>query len=229
MAENKLKTIQFPTISEAIEDVKRGEFVIVIDDEDRENEGDLIIAAEKATPEKINFMLKHGRGLVCMPIIAKRLDELELPQMVDNITDAQCAFTLSIDAKNNTTTGVSAYDRAATIKAVLDPNTNPEDLRKPGHTFPLKYKEGGVLKRRGHTEASVDLAMRAGLYPAAVICEILDQNGHVAKLNELIQFSQKHNIKIISIDDLVKHLEKNENSDNNNRVVNTNIISIPSD
>lgn len=197
--------LQFSTIKDAVADMKRGRFVIVMDDEGRENEGDLVIAADNATPENINFMLKHGRGLICMPVIGERLDELKLPQMVmPNGHTGHCAFTISIDGAKGTTTGVSAFDRAATVKAVLDPKTKPDDLRRPGHMFPLRYHDGGVLARQGHTEASVDLAMLAGLYPAAVICEILDEDGRVAKYNRLMEFSKKHGIKIISINDLIE-------------------------
>lgn len=202
----KANTIQFSAIKEAVRDIRAGRFVIVMDDEGRENEGDLVVAAEKATPEMVNFMLKHGRGLICMPVIGKRLDELKLPQMVmPNGHTGHCAFTVSVDAVKGATTGVSAYDRAATIKAVLDQKTRPDDLRRPGHMFPLRYQDGGVLMRQGHTEASVDLAILAGLYPAAVICEILSENGRVAKAEELMEFSKRHSIRIISINDLIEH------------------------
>ncbi len=203
--------LQFSTIKDAIADIKSGKFVIVIDDEGRENEGDLVIAADKATPDKINFMLKHGRGLICMPVIGKRLDELKLPQMVmPNGHTGHCAFTISIDAAKGTTTGVSAFDRAATVKAVLDPRTMPEELKRPGHMFPLRYQDGGVLIRQGHTEASVDLAMLAGLYPAAVICEILDEDGRVAKYGRLMEFSKIHSIRIISVNDLIEYRKNGE-------------------
>lgn len=203
--------LQFSTIKEAIADIKAGRFVIVMDDEKRENEGDLVIAAEKATPERVNFMLKHGRGLICMPIIGKRLDELKLPQMVmPNGFTGHCAFTISIDGTKGTTTGVSAFDRAATVKAVLDSRTKPDELRRPGHMFPLRYQDGGVLIRQGHTEASVDLAMLAGLYPAAVICEILDEDGRVAKYDKLMEFSKLHDLKIISINDLIEYRKNGE-------------------
>jgi len=203
--------LQFSKIKEAITDIKAGKFVIVMDDEKRENEGDLVIAADKASPENINFMLKHGRGLICMPVIGKRLDELKLPQMVmPNSHTGHCAFTISIDAVKGTTTGVSAFDRAATVRAVLDSRTKPDELRRPGHMFPLRYQDGGVLVRQGHTEASVDLAMLAGLYPAAVICEILDEDGRVAKYERLMEFSKKHSIRIVSINDLIEHRKNGE-------------------
>ncbi len=201
--------MSFWTINEAIEDIKAGKFVIVVDDEKRENEGDLVIAAEKATPEKINFMLRYARGLLCLAITGKRLHELKIPQMVqDNTEITRCAFTVSIDAKKGTTTGISAYDRARTIKAVLDPDTTPEDLLRPGHMFPLRYEEGGVLKRPGHTEAAVDLSIGAGLYPAAVISEILDEDGGMATLDELVHFAGRYGIRIISINDLVEYLKR---------------------
>ena len=161
------------TIAQAIDDMRAGKLIILVDDEDRENEGDLALAAEKVTPEAINFMAKHGRGLICMPIIGQRLDELGIPLMVsDNTSRHGTAFTISIEAKKRVSTGISAYDRAATIKAVIDPATRPNDLARPGHTFPLRAREGGVLVRAGHTEAIIDLARLAGLYPAGVICEI---------------------------------------------------------
>ena len=199
------------TIAEAIEDIKAGKFLIIVDDEDRENEGDLVIAAEKVTPEAINFMAKYGRGLICMPIIGERLDELRIPIMVgDNTSRHGTAFTVSIEAKNRVTTGISAYDRAATIKAVLDPVTKPEDLARPGHTFPLRAREGGVLVRAGHTEAIVDLARLAGLYPAGVICEILSEDGTMARLPELEVMAQEHGIKIVAISDLIAYRRRHE-------------------
>src|SRR4030043_1212459 len=169
------------TISEAIEDIKAGKFVIIVDDESRENEGDLAIAAEKVTPEAINFMAKEGRGLICLPITGQRLDELGIPLMVQHNTSRHStAFTVSIEARDKVTTGISAFDRAQTINAVLDPNTKPEDLARPGHIFPIRAKEGGVLVRAGHTEAIIDLARLAGLYPAGVICEIMNDDGTMA-------------------------------------------------
>tara|TARA_Y100000310_G_scaffold306665_1_gene348022 strand:+ start:2469 stop:3113 length:645 start_codon:yes stop_codon:yes gene_type:complete len=202
----------FSKIEEAIEDIKQGNFVIVMDHEDRENEGDLVIAAEKVTHEKINFMMTHARGLICVPIIGERLDELELPQMANDIkeaTDNRCAFSMSIDAKHNATTGISAHDRATTIKTLIHPDTKPDHLLRPGHMFPIRYKDGGVIARQGHTESSVDLAKLAGLYPAGVICEIINPDGTMAKLDNIREFSQKHNIKIVTVDALVEYIKAN--------------------
>ncbi|MBL7055926.1 3,4-dihydroxy-2-butanone-4-phosphate synthase [Candidatus Woesearchaeota archaeon] len=197
-------------IEDAIQDIQRGKFVIVVDDENRENEGDLVIAAEKATASKINFMITHARGLVCMPIVGERLDELEIPQMRDHKDINRCKFSLSVDHKN-TSTGISPADRALTIQAFVDSNEKPEHFIKPGHLFPLRYHEGGVVARQGHTEASVDLARIAGLYPAAVICEIINEDGTMATLPDLIEFSKKHNdMKIIAIDDLVSYIKKKQ-------------------
>jgi len=199
------------TIPEAIEDIKAGKFVIIVDDEDRENEGDLVIAAEKATPEAVNFMAKHARGLICLPIIGQRLDELRIPIMVrENTSKHGTAFTVSIEAKHKVTTGISAHDRAVTIKAVLDPATKPEDLACPGHTFPLRAREGGVLVRAGHTEAAVDLARLAGLYPAGVICEIMSEDGTMARLPELETMGEKFGIKIVSVADLIAYRRRHE-------------------
>ncbi|NLW45309.1 MAG: bifunctional 3,4-dihydroxy-2-butanone-4-phosphate synthase/GTP cyclohydrolase II [Syntrophomonadaceae bacterium] len=200
----------FHTIEEAIEDFKQGKMVIVVDDEDRENEGDLIVAAEKVTPEVINFMVTHARGLVCMPIIGERLDELEINQMVSNNTDNhETAFTVSVDYYG-TSTGISAHERAKTVKALLDPAAKPADFRRPGHIFPLRYKEGGVLRRAGHTEAAVDLARLAGLYPAGVICEIMNDDGTMARVPELLEFAARHNLKIITIADLIQYRRRHE-------------------
>ncbi len=194
------------TVEEAIEAIRRGEMVIVVDDEDRENEGDLVLAAEKVTPEKINFMAKHARGLICVPMTEERLQELGLPLMVPSDPHANtCAFTVSVDARHGISTGISAYDRAHTIKTLIDPATRPEDLIKPGHVFPLRARPGGVLQRAGHTEASVDLARLAGLYPAAVICEIMNEDGTMARLPQLLEFAKKHHLKIISIADLIRY------------------------
>ncbi|MBM7855758.1 3,4-dihydroxy 2-butanone 4-phosphate synthase/GTP cyclohydrolase II [Desulfohalotomaculum tongense] len=202
--------IKFNTIEEALEDIKQGKMVIVVDDEDRENEGDLVMAAEKVTPEAVNFMAAHGRGLICLPMEGKRLDELDLPAMVAHNTDPHAtAFTVSIDAYN-TTTGISAHERAMTVKAALDPRTKPQDLRRPGHVFPLRAKEGGVLRRAGHTEAAVDLARLAGLYPAGVICEIMKEDGTMARVPELLQFAQTHGLKLITIADLIKYRRSHE-------------------
>ncbi|VBB07931.1 gtp cyclohydrolase ii [Lucifera butyrica] len=197
--------MQFHRIEEAIEDLKNGKMIVVVDDEDRENEGDLLMAAEKVTPEAINFMATHGRGLICMPIVGSRLDELEIGAMVTKNTDSHgTAFTVSIDA-GSVTTGISAYERALTIQAVLNRDTQPEDIRRPGHVFPLRYREGGVLRRTGHTEAAVDLAKLAGLYPAGVICEIMKDDGTMARVPELMEFVSQHNLKIITIADLIKY------------------------
>ncbi len=200
------------TVAEAIDDIKQGKFVIVVDDEDRENEGDLTIAAEHVTPDAINFMARYGRGLICMPIVGKRLDELQIPMMVErNTSGFGTAFTVSVEAKHRVTTGISAHDRAATVRAILDPTTRPEDLARPGHMFPLRAAEGGVLKRAGQTEAAVDLARLAGLYPAGVICEIMNDDGTMARMPDLERFSQEHGIKIISVAQLIdyrRHREK---------------------
>jgi 3,4-dihydroxy 2-butanone 4-phosphate synthase/GTP cyclohydrolase II len=184
--------------------------LVVVDDEDRENEGDLIMAAEKVTPEAITFMATYGRGLICMPIVGSRLDELDLPAMVTHNTDPHgTAFTVSVDYKE-TTTGISAHERAATVRAILDPNTRPEDLRRPGHIFPLRAKEGGVLRRAGHTEAAVDLTRLAGMYPAGVICEIMKDDGTMARVPELIEFCKTHGLKMITIADLIKYRRRHE-------------------
>ena len=201
---------QFSSIEHAIEDVKKGKMVIVVDDPGRENEGDLIIAAEKATPEAVNFMVKHARGLVCMPMEGKDLDRLGVHAMVEKNTDNhETAFTVSIDYKD-TTTGISAFERAQTIKGLLDEQAEPDDFRRPGHIFPLRAREGGVLKRTGHTEAAVDLARLAGLKPAGVICEILNEDGTMARTPELMEFAEKHGIRIITITDLVAYRSKKE-------------------
>jgi GTP cyclohydrolase II/3,4-dihydroxy-2-butanone 4-phosphate synthase len=194
------------TIPEAIEDIKAGKFIIIIDDESRENEGDLALAAEKVTPEAINFMARYGRGLICFPIIGQRLDELGIPMMVQNNTSRHStAFTVSVEARDKVTTGISAFDRAQTIKTVLDPNTKRDDLVRPGHVFPIRAREGGVLVRAGHTEAIVDLAKLAELYPAGVICEIMSEDGTMAHLPQLEVMASKHNLKIITIADLIAY------------------------
>lgn len=203
-------TMKFNTIEEAIADIRAGKMLVVVDDEDRENEGDLVMAAEKATAEAINFMAVHGRGLICLPIPGERAVSLDLPPMVTDNTDPHgTAFTVSIDHKS-TTTGISAHERAATVKAVLDPATKPSDLRRPGHIFPLRAKEGGVLRRAGHTEAAVDFARLAGLVPAGVICEIMKEDGTMARVPELLEFSQKHGLKIVTIADLIQYRRKHE-------------------
>lgn len=201
---------KFNTIEEAIEDIKNGKMIVVVDDEDRENEGDLLMAAEMVTPEAINFMAKYGRGLICMPTIGKRLRELNInPMVVQNTDSHQTAFTVSIDAIE-TTTGISAYERALTILKVLDTNAAEKDFKRPGHIFPLEAREGGVLKRAGHTEAAVDLAKLAGLYPAGVICEIMNEDGTMARVPQLMEYVKKHNLKIITIADLIAYRRKNE-------------------
>ena len=199
------------SIAEAIEDIKAGKFVIVIDDEDRENEGDLAIAAEKITPEAINFMAKHARGLICLPIIGERLDELEIPLMVNkNTSNFSTAFTISVEAKEGVSTGISASDRAETIKTMIDPATKAGDLARPGHIFPLRYRDGGVLARAGHTEAIVDLSRIAGFYPAGVICEIMNGDGSMARLPQLEVMSEKYGIKIVTIADLIAYRRRHE-------------------
>jgi 3,4-dihydroxy 2-butanone 4-phosphate synthase/GTP cyclohydrolase II len=199
------------TISEAIKDIRAGKFVIIVDDENRENEGDLAMAAEKVTPEAINFMAKHARGLICLPITKQRLDELGIPLMVQDNTSKHCtAFTVSIEAKHKVTTGISAADRAETIKTVLDSESKPDDLVRPGHVFPIRARDGGVLVRAGHTEAIVDLARLARLYPAGVICEIMNEDGTMAKLPELEIMASKHSLKVITITDLIAYRLRHE-------------------
>ena len=202
----------FSNIKSAIKDFKKGKFVIIIDDKHRENEADLVLAAEKVTPQKINFMIKNARGLVCVPMLAKRLDELKLPLMTKINTEfTKCAFTISVDAKKGTTTGISAYDRAKTIKELIDEKTKPSDLAKPGHVFPLRCDENGLKKRLGHTEAAIELTKLANLYPAAVICEIISENGKMAKIHELKRMAKKFNLKIIKVKDLMEYTNKKEN------------------
>jgi 3,4-dihydroxy 2-butanone 4-phosphate synthase/GTP cyclohydrolase II len=182
-----------------------------VDDADRENEGDLILAASEVTPEAIAYMVRHTSGVICMPVTGERLDELHIPLMVSNVTDPQrTAFTVSVDVTRGTTTGISAADRAATIRAIIDPHTKPEDLARPGHVFPLRYREGGVLKRAGHTEAAVDLAVLAGLYPAGVLCEVVNEDGTMARLPELVKMAREHDLKLISIADLIQHRRQRE-------------------
>lgn len=200
------------SISEVIADIKAGKFIILVDDEDRENEGDLIIAAEKITPEAVNFMARHARGLITMPVTGQRLDELRIPMMVgENTARHGTAFTVSVEAKRRgVTTGISAYDRAETVKAIVDPATKPEDLARPGHTFPLRARDGGVLVRAGHTEASVDLARLAGLYPAGVLCEIMNEDGSMARLPQLEELAKEFGLKIASIADLIMYRRRHE-------------------
>ena len=201
----------FASIEDAIRVVARGRFVIVVDDEDRENEGDLTLAAEKVNPEAINFMARYGRGLICMPMTEERLEELEVPLMVkDNTSPYNTAFCVSIEARRNVSTGISAADRAHTVKVAIDPRTRPRDLTRPGHMFPLRAHKGGVLKRAGQTEAAVDLARMAGLYPAGVICEIMNDDGTMARLPDLMEFSRRHGVRMITVADLIAYRMRNE-------------------
>ncbi len=196
----------FSTIEEGIEEIRAGRLLLVTDDEERENECDLVFAAEKATPEAVNFMATHGRGLICVPMMGDRLEELQIPMMVtDNTAPLGTAFTVSVDVKEGVTTGTSAYDRALTVRALVDPATTAEDLTRPGHIFPLRAMEGGVLRRAGHTEAGVDLARLAGLKPAAVICEVLTRDGRMARVEESIALARKHGLKIVTIKDLIEY------------------------
>ncbi len=193
-------------IKQGIEDYRAGKILITVDDEDRENEGDFVVAAEAATPESVNFMAKHGRGLICVSMTGARLDELDLHPMVpENTSKLGTSFTISVDAVNKTTTGISAQDRAETIRVLIDPSSKPGDLARPGHIFPLRAQKGGVLSRAGHTEAVVDLARLAGLYPSGVLCEIMDEGGSMARLPQLEKIAEKHNIKIITIRDLIAY------------------------
>jgi len=206
------KAIQLNTIEEAIEDIRNGKVIIVVDDEDRENEGDFLAAAEMATPEMINFMATHGRGLICAPITESRCSELNLQMMVGANTDPmETAFTISVDLKGHgVTTGISASDRAKTVKSLINPDTKPWDLSRPGHIFPLKAKEGGVLRRTGHTEAAIDFARLAGLQPAGVIVEIMNEDGTMARLPQLVKIAKKFNLKLVSIEDLVAYRMKHD-------------------
>ncbi|TKJ43688.1 bifunctional 3,4-dihydroxy-2-butanone-4-phosphate synthase/GTP cyclohydrolase II [candidate division TA06 bacterium B3_TA06] len=201
----------FASIEDAVEDIRQGKLIVVVDDEDRENEGDLIAAASKATPEMINFIVKHGRGLLCAPITKERAEELQLPPMVERNTEKHgTAFTVSVDYKHGTTTGISAFDRAKTILSLVDPSTRPDDLARPGHIFPLVAKKGGVLRRAGHTEATVDLARLAGLYPAGLLCEIMDSDGSMARLPRLQEIAREFSLKIITIKDLIAYRQRRE-------------------
>jgi 3,4-dihydroxy 2-butanone 4-phosphate synthase/GTP cyclohydrolase II len=201
----------FAPIERAVEDLQAGKFVIVVDDEDRENEGDLVLAAERVTPETINFMAREGRGLICLALTEERCDELELPPMVEeNTSNFGTAFTVSIEARGRTTTGISAADRAATVAVAIDPKTRPWDLLRPGHMFPLRAQAGGVLKRAGQTEASVDLCRIAGLTPAAVLCEIMNEDGTMARVPDLARFGQRHGLAIVTVADLIRHRMKHE-------------------
>jgi 3,4-dihydroxy 2-butanone 4-phosphate synthase/GTP cyclohydrolase II len=206
-----MEKYKFNTIDEAIDDIVKGKMVILVDDEDRENEGDLCMAAEKVTPEAINFMARHGRGLICLSLSPERVEELKLPMMTDDNTSPYgTAFTVSIEAKKGVTTGISVADRARTILTAIDPKTKPEDLARPGHVFPLKARPGGVLRRAGQTEGSVDLARLAKLYSAGVICEIMNDDGTMARVPELMEFAKKHNLKIVTIKDLIKYRMRTE-------------------
>jgi len=203
--------MSFASIEEAVEDIRRGRMVIVVDDEDRENEGDLTLAAELITPEIINFMATHGRGLICLPMTRERLDELDIPLMVDNNSSQfNTAFCVSIEGKKDVSTGISASDRSATVLAAIDPATGPKDLARPGHMFPLRAQDGGVLRRAGQTEAAVDLARMAGLYPAGVICEIMNEDGTMARVPQLQLFAEEHGLKIINIADLIGYRLRTE-------------------
>ena len=205
------KQSPFAPIEEAVEAIRDGKMIIVVDDEDRENEGDLTIAADKITPEAINFMAKYGRGLICMPMTEERLAELDLPQMVaKNTARFDTAFSVSIEARGVTSTGISAGDRAATVLAAIDPRTRPEDLASPGHMFPLKARAGGVLVRTGQTEAAVDLARIAGLYPAGVICEIMNEDGTMARVPDLTRFAKRHRLLMITVADLIQYRMRTE-------------------
>jgi len=196
----------FATIEEGLEEIREGRVILVVDDEDRENEGDLVMAADKATPEAVNFMAAYGRGLICMPMTGERLDELKLNMMVaENTAPMGTAFTVTVDARRGVTTGTSAYDRAVTIRTLVDPQMRADDLTVPGHIFPLRAKDGGVLRRAGHTEAAVDLARLAGCYPAGVICEVLDDKGAMARLPQLYELAKRFDLKMITIKDLIEY------------------------
>lgn len=200
------------SMEEALEDLKAGKCLVVVDDEQRENEGDLVMPAEKVTPEAINFIVTHARGLVCMPIVGERLDELDMPLMVGQNASSkhQTAFTVSVDYKNGTTTGISAGDRAATIQAMIDPASQPEEFSRPGHLFPLRYHPGGVLARAGHTEAIVDLCRIGGMYPAGIVCEIMNEDGSMSRMPDLETFAQTHGLKILSIAQIIAHRRRHE-------------------
>ncbi|HEU5319181.1 MAG TPA: 3,4-dihydroxy-2-butanone-4-phosphate synthase, partial [Methylomirabilota bacterium] len=196
----------FADIEEGIEEIRQGRMLLVVDDEDRENEGDLLMAADRVTPEAVNFMAMHGRGLICVPMLGERLDELKLGMMVnENTAPLGTAFTVTVDARRGVSTGTSAYDRAVTIRTLVDAQTRADDLTVPGHVFPLRAMEGGVLRRAGHTEAAVDLARLAGCYPAGVICEVLDETGRMARLTQLGEIALRHGLKMITIKDLIEY------------------------
>src|SRR6266496_5342285 len=203
--------LPFTDVPSAIEEIRSGRMIVVVDDEDRENEGDLTLAAEKVTPEAINFMARFGRGLICMPMTEERLEELDIPLMVkDNTSPYNTAFCVSIEAKRNVSTGISAADRAHTVRVAIDPRTRPLDLTRPGHMFPLRAQTGGVLKRAGQTEASVDLARIAGLNPSAVLCEVMNEDGTMARVPDLTKFCAKHGLAMVTVADLIRHRMKTE-------------------
>jgi len=205
------RSSSFASIAEAVEDIRAGKMLIVVDDEDRENEGDLVVAAERVTPDAINFLAKHARGLICVPMTAERLDELGLgPMVAANTAKMGTPFTVSVDAVANTTTGISAFDRAQTVRALIDPKTKPEGLARPGHIFPLRAAEGGVLRRAGHTEAVVDLMRLAGMYEAGVLCEIMDEDGQMARLPRLVRTAEQFSLRIVTIRDLIEYRRKTE-------------------
>ncbi|UCE72489.1 MAG: bifunctional 3,4-dihydroxy-2-butanone-4-phosphate synthase/GTP cyclohydrolase II [Nitrospiraceae bacterium] len=207
----KNRTYKFNTIEEAVDDMKAGRMVILVDDEDRENEGDLTIAAEKVTAQVINFMAKHGRGLICLSLTPEKVEQLQLPMMSElNTSSFGTAFTVSIEAKKGVTTGISASDRAKTIKTAINPRTKPDDIARPGHIFPLRAQPGGVLQRAGQTEGSVDLARLAGMNPAGVICEIMNDDGTMARVPQLAAFAKKHGLKMVTIKDLIQYRMRNE-------------------
>jgi 3,4-dihydroxy 2-butanone 4-phosphate synthase/GTP cyclohydrolase II len=201
----------FASIPDALDDIRAGRMILVVDDEDRENEGDLVMAAERVTADAVNFMATNGRGLICLPLTSERLEELRIPPMsAENTSKEQTAFHVSIGAKHHITTGISAADRAATIRAAIDPQTTPEDLSRPGHVFPLRAKPGGVLERAGHTEAAVDLARLAGLVPAGVICEVMNEDGTMARRPQLEAFAARHDLKMITVAELIRHRRRTE-------------------
>jgi 3,4-dihydroxy 2-butanone 4-phosphate synthase/GTP cyclohydrolase II len=207
-----MKNDVFATIESAVKDIKAGKPVIIVDDPGRENEGDIVVAAQKITPQLINFMTKYARGLVCVPMKRERLEELDIDNMVEKPTEKKgCSFTVSVDYRIGTTTGISAYDRAITVKKLIDKTSKAKDFARPGHMFPLSYKKGGVLVRSGHTEAAVDLAELAGLYPAGVICEIMNEDGTMARMSDLVKFAKKYKLKIATIVDLINYRRRTEN------------------
>ena len=206
--------MQLVSIEKGLEDLKAGKLLIVVDDENRENEGDLVMPAQHVTPEAVNFMVTQARGQLCMPMLAERLAELDIPMLASRNSDSPMptAFTMPVDYAINTTTGISAHDRAATVRALIDPEARPEDFIQPGHLFPLRYHAGGVLVRPGHTEAIVDLCVLAGLYPAGVVCEIMKDDGTMARLPDLIPMAQKHALNILSIADLIDYRRQHEDA-----------------